>query len=372
MRIAIVVTQSEQGGVQVFLSQFIRWLKAQNHEIRLYAGHDGWLMNECKKQEIPCKKLRFLKREIHPLFDVLAIAEIYYELRNFKPNAVHLNSSKVGIIASIGAKLAGVPNVTYRIGGWVFLEDLPTWKKSVYQFLEKVTARFKDRIICVHPNDKSIAESIGIKPKKEIIIVPNGIDIKDFENELWTAEKARHELGLKEGLVFGTIANFYPAKNLTQYIEACAIVVKAMPEVQCIIIGEGAERKAIEQAIQKLKLEKNVLLSGAKENADVLYKALDIFVLPSTKEGMSWALLRAMAAERPCIATDVGAAKWMLKNDAGIIVPAKEPELLAEAMIKLAQNASQRTKISHHAKEAVKNRFPLAKTLEGNTKALTS
>ncbi len=371
MRIAIIVTQGEQGGVQDFLSRFMIWLKSRGHQVNVYAGTNGWLAEQCQKAGIPFKKLEHLKRNIHPLHDLLAIQEIKRELCEFKPDAAHINSTKAGIIASIAARLAKVPRITYRIGGWVFLEDLPAWKKSLYKNLEKFTARFKDVIICVHPDDVKVAKSIGIKPKLHLVSVMNGIDVPSFESELLSRDKARQSLGLDSSYIFGTIANFYVPKNLPQYIEACSIVAKQIPNARFVIIGDGEQRALIEEAIRTRHLKDHVVLAGARKDADRLFLAFDTFVLPSSKEGMSWALLRAMAAGLPCIATDVGAAEFMLAPNAGIRTPSKNPTALAAAMIKLAQNEQHRRELGAHARQKVADHFRESATFQGNLDALT-
>jgi len=370
MRIGIVVTQSEQGGVQVFLSQFMIWLKSQNHEVAVFAGSEGWLTERCHEAGIPFIFLKHLKRNIHPLHDVLVVHELKTELKKFKPDSIHINSTKAGVIASIAARFAKVPRIVYRIGGWVFLEDLPEWKKAFYKYTEIWTAPCKDIIICVHPSDVEIAKSIGIKPKLHLVAVPNGIDMSVFESQLLSHNDARRSLALDSSFTFGTIANFYQPKNLPQYIEACSIVAKQIPNARFVIIGDGEERQAIESAIQNHHLKENVILIGARSDADRLYRAFDVFVLPSTKEGMSWALLKAMASGLPCIATEIGAARFMLTPNAGVIISSKNPAKLAEAMIALVQNEQRRKVLGQNAKEAVRVRFPLQNTFEGNASAL--
>lgn len=358
MRIAIAVTQGEHGGVQDFLARFMAWLKSQGHEVAIFCGPGAWLEQKCREQGIRFTRLNKLKREIS-FSDIGAIFELKYLLEEFKPDAIHLNSSKIGIIGSIAGRLAHTPRIAYRIGGWVFLEDLPAWKKSLYRSFERYTASFKDVIVCVHPDDVEAAKAAGIKPKKEILCVPNGINIQKFRAELLSREDARRSLGLDDGIIFGTIANFYPAKDLPRYIEACALVSQKFPDARFVIVGDGEQRHLIEAAIKQHQLENKVLLAGAREDADRLYLAFDAFVLPSSKEGMSWALLRAMASGLKCIATDVGAATWMLGSE-GIVVPSKNPAALAEAM----------GRISSIQSSDIGSRFDEQSTFAGNLKAL--
>jgi glycosyltransferase involved in cell wall biosynthesis len=367
-RIALAVTLAEIGGVQVFLLEFAQYLQKKGHEVTLIAGPGEWLAKQAKTLQIPFIRLKHMRREIHPWHDTLAILELSKIFRSEKYDAVHLNSTKMGILGSIASHL---PHTVYRIGGWVFLESLPAWKKQVYITAERFSARFKDTIICVNPSDVTAAQRLAIKPKKEIICVPNGVDLPRFETRLLSKQESRTKLGLKQDrIIIGSVSNFYAPKNIPAYIDTIRDVINQNPLLHFVLIGDGPERKLIEQKIKDLNLTDSITLVGEKNNASSLLRAFDIFTLPSTKEGMSWALLDAMAAALPCIATDVGAAKWMLGDTAGIIVPPSDTQTLSKAILELTNDESKRNQLGQNAKEAVQNRFPLEKTLSGNASTL--
>jgi glycosyltransferase involved in cell wall biosynthesis len=364
MRIVLAVTLGEQGGVQQFLAGFAGYLKSAGHEVTFVIGEGAWLEDRAKAMGIPCIRLKKMKREIAPLSDIGALYELRDVLRELKPDAIHLNSAKMGAVGSIAARKARVPRIAYRIGGWTFREHLPALKKWLYKIVEKKTAKYKDVIICVHPGDEQLARDVGIKPRGKLITVPNGIDLAKFDAALKPRDPSR-----MPGFVFGTVANFFPAKDLTRYLDACSLVHKAEPNARFVIIGEGAQRAELETERKTLGLDEVVFLPGAKPDASQHLKDFDAFVLPSSKEGMSFALLEAMAARLPCIATDVGAAKWML-DDERAIVPPMRPVDLAEAMLKLMRDEKLRNELAQKARLQVETRFPLAKTYEGNRDAL--
>lgn len=371
MNIALAVTLSEIGGVQVFLLQFAKYLKANGHDVTIISGPGKWLAEQAGANGIKFIRLNHLVREIHPWKDLIAIQELRRIFRDGRFDAIHLNSSKMGFIGSIAARLAGQKNIAYRIGGWAFMEDLPAWKKYFYIIAERVTAPCKQTIICVNPSDVDEAGRYKIRPKKRVVNVPNGMDIPAFEQKLLDRNLARTKLGLDHStFVIGSISNFYAPKNIPGYLDAISLVAKKFPEIKFVVIGDGPEHDLVKQKLVDLHLEKHVILAGEIDNASSLLRAFNLFVLPSTKEGMSWSLLEAMAAGLPCVATDVGAAKWMLGQDAGLIVPPSNTVALAEAIMSLIQDADKRAPLGQNAKEAVQNRFPLSKTLEGNFKAL--
>jgi glycosyltransferase involved in cell wall biosynthesis len=387
IKIALAVTLAEQGGVQQFLAGFASWLVAQGHDVTVIAGDGSWLETRCKERGIPFIRLRKLGREINPLRDPAAVLELRDVLRDLKPDAVELNSTKMSVVGSIAARLAGVPRVVYRIGGWSFREALPAHKLLLYRTLEKWTGMLKDVIICVNPDDVRLANEIGIRARENVIAVPNGIDLPRFDAQLLPRDKARailseatHYSLLTTHFLFGTTANFFPPKDLPRYMEACKIVHDEKPNARFLILGDGLQRPEIEARRHELGLDEFVLLPGARDDATTLLAGFDAFVLPSSKEGMSFSLLEAMAARLPCIATDVGAAKWMFTrqnaqlsagdDEGGVVVPKMDPPALAEAMLRVMRDATLRERLANEARRQIETRFPLEKTYEGNLKAL--
>ncbi len=376
MKVALAVTLAEPGGVQQFLAGFSVWLKNRGHEVTVIAGDGAWLEECCQANGIPFIRLKKMGREINPLRDPSAALELRRVLKDLNPDAIHLNSAKMSVVGSIAARLAGVPRVAYRIGGWTFREALPAHKLWLYRSLEKWTGRLKDVIVCVNPDDVRLAQEVGIKAREMIVAVPNGIDLARFDAALLPRDAARSQLcALRSTLceshfIFGTTANFYPPKDLPRYMEACKLVHDEEPSARFLILGDGLQRAEIEAKRHALGLDEVVSLPGARNDATALLAGFDAFVLPSSKEGMAFSLLEAMAARLPCVATDVGAAKWML-GDAGLVVPKMDPKALAEAMLRVIREPELRAKLATGARHQIETRFPLEETYRGNLKALT-
>ncbi|MFA6429333.1 MAG: glycosyltransferase family 4 protein [Patescibacteria group bacterium] len=368
-RLILAITQAELGGAQTFLLHFATSLKQEGHEVLLVAGDQGWLLEQAKRRGIETRVITAIHREINPFFDIKATIELFRLFHAWKPDAIHLNSSKIGVLGALAGRLAHVPRIVYRIGGWVFLEPISAWKQTFYRLMEQWTASWKDIIVCVHPGDQRVAEQYHIHPQKEVVVAPNGLDFPLFDHALLSREEARKALGIPSHVfAFGTIANFYATKDLPGYVEACALVAKHDPEAQFVIIGDGAERPRIEAKRTALRLDRQLMLAGRLPGPQLL-RAFDAFVLPSAKEGMAWVLLEAMAAGLPCIATDVGANAWCL-HDTGWIVPPMQPRALAQAMQYVAHHPEEAAKKGAQASQYVRATFPLERTLTINKKAL--
>ena len=283
-KILFLVTQSEFGGAQRFIYTLTTNLK--NYDITVGAGPEGddknGLLCALEKEGIEIKHIRYLRRLINPFFDILGLFEIKKLIKKEKPDILFLCSSKAGFLGGLAAKNK-VKKVIYRIGGWTFNDPWPKRKKKLYIWIEKISARWKDYIINNAESDRKQAIELGIKPKKEILTIYNGIGDLEF----YSRDKARRLLKLSfnrlsfNRLIVGTIANDYLSKGL-KYLR------KAMENIdgELVIIGKG-----------------NMYIPDAHK----YLKAFDVFVLPSVKEGFPWTILEAMKAEIPIVATGVGA-----------------------------------------------------------------
>lgn len=135
----------------------------------------------------------------------------------------------------------------------------------------------------------------------------------------------------------GTVANAYPPKNLLWYLDICKTLTDKHPEFQFVIIGDGPQFEELKAKQASLGLGSKVILTGKRMDAKSLYGAFDIFVLPSTKEGMPITILEAMAAKVPCVVTDVGGCRWMLQDDNGTTGLVVQPNN-ADQMISALEN----------------------------------
>lgn len=378
-RVLLLVTQADWGGVQAFILRFAYFLQAQGIQVLIAAGGEGRLWDEAKKAGIPVHPLKLLTRNIHPLKDIAAVYELRLLLEKYKPDAVHLNSTKAGVIGSFACALTKPrPRTVYRIGGWVFLENISSWKKWLYRCIEKVSAGNKDVIITVHPGDEHIAKKYGIRPREKIITIPNGLE-ENFSSQLFSREKSRKLLTIPQNAyVFGTVANCYPAKALPYYVNALNEILSKIDAYACII-GGGPDFIALKKIVANLTNHKRIILAGERADARQLYTAFDAFVLPSEKEGMSWALLEAMSTGLPCIATDVGANKWMLteQKDAqntaiqcGLLISPHDANALQQAMNDIYSNKEKANTLGKNAQYISQTHFLWSQTATGNQKTL--
>jgi len=362
-KILFLVTQSEFGGAQRFIYRLITNLDLFKYEIITAAGPEGndanGLLFNLKKEDFRTIALKFLRRGVNPLFDFgLGLVEIYRLIKREKPDILFLCSSKAGAMGSLIGRLLKTPKIIYRIGGWTFNDPWPSWKKKLYIFLEKKTAKFKDIIVNNAESDRQQAIKLGIKPKEKIITIYNGVDVEKLD--FLAKDEAKIFLGVPFGIVIGTIANFYPPKGLDYLIKAADLIKDN--NIKFVIIGEGEETRKLENLVKEYNLGDKFFLLGAIPEAYKYLKAFDVFVLSSVKEGFPWTILEAMAAEIPIIATEVGAVPEIIQTDKnGLLIEPASPQVIADSIMKLLRDERFRNNIAAEGRKTVKEKFNLKK-----------
>ena len=343
-KILFIITQSEMGGAQRFLYNFLSRIHGR-YDILVAIGSDGdkELAVKVKNLGIKTTELIHLRRSISPLNDIRACFEIRDLIKSFKPDDLFLLSSKAAFVSSLATALLRYhPNrlrVIYRIGGWTFNDPWHPAKKQLWLNLERLSAKWKDIIIVNNRHDLEQAQKLGIKPRKGIVLIHNGLDLNkiDFlprdEARIKIYEKISRSSGkiFQANIIIGAISNLYPTKGIRTLVET-AEYFKNNENVAFIVIGEGEERKNLESLIVSRKLQHKVFLLGRIPEAHKFLSAFDLFVLPSVKEGFPWALIEAMAAKIPVIATRVGAVPEIINDGKNgfIVEPNNPPQLAAK------------------------------------------
>ncbi len=356
-RLLIVITLADWGGAQTFIFKAAREAQRRGWEVLLTFGGEGLMETKCREAGVPFRKLKRMTREISPIHDIGAIRELVGIMHEWKPDTLLLNSSKAGVVGSIAGRIARVPKIIYRIGGWSFTDPVSPLQQLFRRWTERLTAPLKDTIVVNTPDGVDLARTHHIRPRGEVVLVPNGMELQAFDTALLSREAARTELGATDDapLLF-TIANFYPAKGLPVFLDALALVAASAPNFRTVIIGDGEERAALEEQRRALGLEKIVMLPGQRQDAAALMRGGDLFILPSVKEGFPWALLEAMAAGTPAVSTDVGGVRWIVE-DTVTVVPIRDPRALADAIQDALRDLPAARIRATHARRVVEERF---------------
>ncbi len=200
-------------------------------------------------------------------------------------------------------------------------------------------------------------------------LILNGVDLNRFDLEKIKSlckESTNQLQGHGKYFLIGTVANLRPQKNYGNLLRAAKLVVTEYPHARFLIIGDGPSRSEVEQTILQLGLENYVTLTGYIEKPDHLIASLDLFVLSSDAEGLSLAMLEAMALQKPVVVTDVGGAREVLGlGEVGVLVPPKSPEALANAMKSVISDRSLQLQMGRRARVLVAEKFSLDAMVAG-------
>lgn len=358
IKLILAITQSEMGGAQEYVLNLATSLPKDQFEIIITSGPEGGqeLLKLAEKQRISTKLLRFSRRSINPFWDLLGLIELYSFFLVEQPDIIHLNSSKMGLLGALAAykyKLnkkgckccknpISSPKIVYTAHGWVFKEPLPKLLQKLYFWLEKYTAQLKDIIICVAETDYKTAIEEKF-PAKKIVTIHNAVNPEklDFlETQIARTELLKmiglNETENKTKKIIATAANFYPTKGLIYLIRSAQKIIEKNPDCLFIVMGEGSQRSKLENEIKTLNLEKNFFLPGNITQAHKYFKGLDVFVLPSVKEGLPYVLLKAISAQIPVVATRAGGIPEIL--DSQFMVEPASVEELTNAILNALEN----------------------------------
>ena len=363
-KILYIITKSNFGGAQRYVYDLATAMQKRGRNVVVAMGGDGTLKEKLIQQGIATVTLPSLERDIHAGKDVRAFFDIFTLIKKERPDVVHTNSSKAGILGAIAGRLARVPSIIFTVHGWAFNENRGVLQKVFIFAVSWLTACLSHYVITVSRYDYNQARSLGCG-KKRYVMIHNGAGIQQFIDR----KKVRIVLGGAQTynkLWVGTIAELHKNKGLSYAIKAIALLPQDLrDQLVYYIIGDGEGRAALEALIKEKKLEDTVFLIGYKDNAASLLPAFDIFLLPSEKEGLPYVLLEAGLAGVATISTNVGGIPEIIEDmKTGILVHPHNPDEIKTALSYLMTNKEKREQFGKLLHEKIKKEFSTNKMLE--------
>jgi len=269
------------------------------------------------------------------------IRQMMRQFRAGKFDVVHTHNTYPHIYGSIAARLAGVPVVFntrhgQRAGhGW----------KSRTQF--RWASHLVDRIIAVSDDAAELCVKADRVPRRKVVRVWNGIDIDDFEFT-----------GPATDPVAISVARLSAEKDFPTLLRAVAIVVRAVPQFQLKVVGDGPERSRLETLTRELNLTSHVEFLGERKDVPQLLAKAGFFVTASLTEGISLTLLEAMAVGLQVVATSVGGNSEIVDAPrTGLLIPPGDPNQLAAAIIETCQRSAQWGELGRAGRRRVEEFF---------------
>jgi lipopolysaccharide/colanic/teichoic acid biosynthesis glycosyltransferase len=289
-----------------------------------------------------------MSRRLTPFADLVSLVRLYRVMRRRRFTIVHTHNPKPGLLGQLAARMAGVPIVVNTLHGFYFHDRMRPRARRFYVALERLAARCSDVVLSQNEEDVQTAVRDGIVTPDRIRSLGNGIDLRRFDPARLTPEtrlRTRAALGIAvDAPVVGFVGRLVAEKGLRELLEAARTVLAAVPNARFLFVGgvdsEKADRLTPDVA-RVAGLEAACVFAGVRQDMPELYQAMDLFVLPSHREGFPRAPMEASAMGVPCIVTDVRGCRQAVSHERnGLLVPVQDPNALAQAMLRLLQDRS--------------------------------
>lgn len=277
------------------------------------------------------------------------LCSVYRLTRYFKEkrfDVVHTHTPIASLVGRIAAKLSGVPTIVTTIHGFYFHDEMGRIERSLHVAIERFLAAFNQLIFSQSEEDSKTALKLGMASKARIVTIGNGVDPRRFSPMGGSeASSFRVALGIPQSAyLVGFVGRLVVGKGLIELLEAVQAVSEHHPNVSTILVGEYRrdEHEAdVARAIQKAKqrLGKRLVLAGHRDDVARCLNAMDLFCLPSWREGMPRSIIEAMMMAKPVLATDIrGSREEVVHEETGLLVPLKSPRDLAEAIARFVDD----------------------------------
>jgi glycosyltransferase involved in cell wall biosynthesis len=365
MKLLHIVGDSRFGGAGRIILGLGRAAKEAGWQVEVLAT-DPVFQQAIRREGLGVVDLDVIRREIRPAWDTAGLWRLYRFLRRERYRAVHTHTSKAGFVGRLAARMAGVPAVVHTVHGFAFHERSPWAVRRFYSTLERIAAHWCDRIVSVSRFHRDWAVSLGICDGSRITAIPNGI-APPPRNRAISSVCLRRRLQVPgDGPLILSMARLAPGKGLEYLIEAAASLPPELSGARIAIAGDGPARTAIERLAEERGVGERVILLGFREDVGDLLAACDIVALPSLREGLSIALLEAMSAGKPIIATSIGShVEVASQAEIALLVPPADSGSLAAAIAKLANDLALRARLGHNARELFEKHYTEDRMLDG-------
>jgi len=296
---------------------------------------------------------------MRPLDDLRALLALVRLMRREKFTLVHTHTPKGGLLGQYAALLAGVPIRVHTIHGLYFPGNVSARARFLFVLLERITMLFSQHNFSQNPEDIPVAIAEKISAAEKLELIGNGIDVSAFDPSLQPEEKraaTRASLGLsRDDLVVGVVARLVAEKGYREMFEAARQVHQRFPRARFVFVGalEPDKPDAIKpDALREYGIDSVAQFLGHRTDVPDLYAIMDLFVLPSYREGFPRSPMEASTMGVPCVVTDVRGCRQTVEDGVtGRIIPAKDAPALANAIEALLADPSLRAEMGRRARE---------------------
>lgn len=323
--------------LKTFLLPLIDGQIADGHEV-ISICSDGKHIESMLEKGYKIKTIS-ISRSFNIFSHIRATYNIFKYIKEEKFDVVHVHTPVAAMIGRLAAFFARTPLIVYTAHGFYFHEEMQPLKKYFFVLLEIIFGFVTDLLFTQSAEDAQSAVDYKILPKNRVYAIGNGVDIKKFNPEEIYIRNIRANLNIPENVfVIGMISRLVEEKGINEFLEAAISINKDNKNCYFLLVGERQihdHAGGVEDTITASKkvLGDNLVLTGYRTDIPELLNVMDLFVLPSWREGMPRSIIEAMMMSKPVLATNIrGSREEVVNMKTGILVPVKSADKLEEAM----------------------------------------
>ena len=350
VKILEVIRQGQIGGGESHLLDLVTFLNRDLFDPICLSFTDGEMITRLQAMNVKCHVI-----DTNKPFDVKIQRQIMRLIQKEGIQLVHAHGSRAASNMVWPARKLRVP-LLYTVHGWSFHDDQPLPVRVARQWSEKLICSMADRVICVSQSNADTGwERFGLK---DVAVIENGINLVRFNPDRPLTD-LRHEFSLSPSdFVAGFIARCTKQKAPLDFLNAVRIAHERNPRVKGLFVGEGEMDAEVDALIADRGMESYIYRSKFRTDVPELLNSINVYCLPSLWEGLSIALLEAMAMGKAIVATPTDGTKEVIAHEEnGLVIPFERPVALAEAIIRYCADRSLYEQCGQHARQLVANRF---------------
>lgn len=346
-RLLYVVTLAEVGGAQSYVRDLLPAVR-DRYDVTVAAYGAGPLRDSAQAIGVAFVPLRFVRRPVSPILDLLGLIELIRLFLRVRPEIVHLNSSKVGILGRLAAAFTNVPVRLFTAHGWAFKAS--TGRTSgLYLWADRVVRPLTTMIICVSENERRKGLAARVCSAARTVVIPNAVELGP--------PPEHRDVGTTPVSIV-SVGRLAQPKDFSTLVRALALLVPGA--VRLRVLGDGPLRSELEAEIGALGLSAVIELAGEVDDVRLELAASEIFVLSSRSEGMPLSVLEAMAAGLPVVASAVeGLEEVVVDGETGFLANPGDEADLADKLGRLVGNPGLRRQFGQAGRRRVERLFAL-------------
>ena len=312
-----------------------------------------------------------MARNPHPVRDPIAAFGVRRVIRSAYYDAVHLHSSKAGIIGCLAKPWIEAPMIYTPHGLRSFAYPDKSPLKSIARAVEKWICRSVGNVVAVSIEEASEIVGSHIAPSEKVTVIENGVDLEDMSAP---APISRADIGVpQDAYLVGTVGRLQAQKDPLLFIQAASIIADRIPRAHFVMVGDGPLESVVRRHIAAERLTGRFHLLGWRADATDILKLFDVFVLTSRYEGMPFVLLEAAAAGLPLVSTNVPGARSLIDDgSSGLLAAVGAAEMIGAHLVALHSDEPLRLDLGNAARKSIAESHGLEHMLDSWSEAYRS